>query len=125
MDCRMLEHPAGNLSVDRLFEVMVVDSEIERVFRNEAGRVLAALVGKFGDLALAEDCLHEAFVRALERWAGDGIPRVPAAWLMRVASNLAIDHLRRGNPAGARTGRAPAARRLGGGARAAGAHAAA
>lgn len=70
-------------------------SEIERIFREEAGRVLAALVGRLGDLALAEDCLHEAFVRALERWSRDGIPRVPAAWLMRVASNLAIDHLRR------------------------------
>jgi RNA polymerase sigma-70 factor (ECF subfamily) len=56
---------------------------------------LATLAGKFGDLALAEDCLHEAFVMALRRWGADGIPRAPAAWLMRVASNRAIDHLRR------------------------------
>jgi RNA polymerase sigma-70 factor (ECF subfamily) len=70
-------------------------SEIDRIFREEAGRVLAVLVGKYGDLALAEDCLHEAFVRALRRWGEDGIPQSPAAWLMRVASNLAIDQLRR------------------------------
>ena len=46
-------------------------------------------------LELAEDCVQDAFIRALERWPFEGIPENPAGWLMIVARNRAIDRLRR------------------------------
>jgi RNA polymerase sigma-70 factor, ECF subfamily len=39
--------------------------------------------------------VQEAFARALERWPRDGVPRDPAAWIVAVARNRAIDRLRR------------------------------
>lgn len=47
-----------------------------------------------GHLALAEDAVQVASVRALERWPADGVPEQPAAWLCRVALNHALDTLR-------------------------------
>lgn len=69
--------------------------QIEQVFRAESGRVLASLIGRIGDFALAEDALHDAFVAALERWPVEGVPHRPAAWIMTVAQRKAIDRLRR------------------------------
>ena len=68
---------------------------VERVFREQRARVLASLVRGLGDFELAEDTLQEAFELALERWPRDGAPRSPAAWLLTVARNRAIDRLRR------------------------------
>ena len=69
---------------------------IEAVLREEWGRILAALTGSLGgDIGLAEDCLQEALVKAMEVWARDGLPRVPAAWLITTARRGAIDRLRR------------------------------
>ena len=48
-----------------------------------------------GDFDLAEEAVQDAFVVALERWPRDGIPDNPAAWLIRVGRNRAIDRLRR------------------------------
>src|SRR5258708_7911242 len=42
--------------------------EIEKIFRDEAGRALATLIRLVGDFDLAEDVLQEAFAAALERW---------------------------------------------------------
>ena len=69
--------------------------QIERTFREEHGRVLAALISQLGDFTLAEDALQDALVNALERWEIDGVPRNPGAWLMTVARRRAIDRLRR------------------------------
>ncbi|BCI83145.1 RNA polymerase subunit sigma-24 [Mycolicibacterium sp. TY66] len=68
---------------------------IEAIFQREWGRVLAALIGILGDFELAEDAAQEAFVRAAERWARDGVPDAPVAWLVRTGRNVAIDRLRR------------------------------
>jgi RNA polymerase sigma-70 factor (ECF subfamily) len=57
--------------------------------------VLAALIRRLGDFELAEDALQDAFMQALERWPKDGTPDSPAAWLLTVARNRAIDRLRR------------------------------
>jgi RNA polymerase sigma-70 factor (ECF subfamily) len=70
-------------------------AQIETTFREEHGRVLAALISQLGDFTLAEDALQDALVNALERWEIDGIPRRPGAWLMTVARRRAIDRLRR------------------------------
>jgi RNA polymerase sigma factor (sigma-70 family) len=69
----------------------------EHFFRLEAGRMVAALVRVLGvrHLALAEDAVQDALVRALETWKFAGAPRNPAAWLMRAARNRATDLLRR------------------------------
>ena len=67
---------------------------IERVFRDESGRVLAALIARLGDFDRAEEALQDVCQRALEKWPGDGIPRNPAAWLTTAAARRAIDGLR-------------------------------
>lgn len=71
--------------------------EVEHVFREEHGRVLAALARRYRDLDLAEDALQDALVTAGERWAAEGIPDNPAAWLTTTARHKAIDRLRREN----------------------------
>jgi len=68
---------------------------IDQVFRDEWGRVLAALIGYFGDFDLAEDAAAEAFAIAAQRWPSDGVPDSPAAWLVTTARHRAIDRLRR------------------------------
>ena len=74
---------------------MTAAAQIETTFREEHGRVLAALISQFGDFTLAEDALQDALVNALERWAIDGVPRNPGAWLTTTARNRALDRLRR------------------------------
>ncbi|MCK1492674.1 RNA polymerase sigma factor [Bradyrhizobium sp. 180] len=70
-------------------------SEIEAIFRDEAGRALATLIRLVGDFDLAEDALQDAFAVALERWPACEIPDNPRAWLVNVARNKAIDRIRR------------------------------
>jgi RNA polymerase sigma-70 factor, ECF subfamily len=69
--------------------------QIGRVFREESGRSLAALIRVFGDIDLAEDAVQEAFAVALRKWPGDGLPPNPGGWITTTARNLAIDRLRR------------------------------
>jgi RNA polymerase sigma-70 factor (ECF subfamily) len=70
-------------------------SEIEKTFRDEAGRALATLIRLVGDFDLAEDSLQDAFAVALERWPEGEPPSNPRAWLVNVARNKAIDRVRR------------------------------
>jgi RNA polymerase sigma-70 factor (ECF subfamily) len=69
--------------------------EIEKIFRDEAGRALATLIRLVGDFDLAEDALQEAFAVALERWPNEPVPVNPRAWLVSVGRNKAIDRVRR------------------------------
>ena len=66
-------------------------------FRQEWGRITAALIHQTGDWDLAEECAQDAFIQALRRWPRDGVPDRPGAWLMTVARNGAMDRLRRGS----------------------------
>ena len=68
---------------------------VERLFREESGRVLAALIRTVGDFDLAEEAVQDAFVTALERWPREGLPPNPGAWITTTARNRAIDRLRR------------------------------
>ena len=70
-------------------------SAIEQTAREEWGRILAALVKHFNDFQLAEDCLQDAIVSAMDHWQRNGIPDAPAAWLITVAKRKALDRLRR------------------------------
>ena len=68
---------------------------LEQIFRDEWGRVLAALIGFLGDFDLAEEAVQEAFAIAAERWPRDGTPTNPGAWLITTARNRAINRIRR------------------------------
>jgi RNA polymerase sigma-70 factor (ECF subfamily) len=72
-----------------------VPAAVARAFQQEWGRVLATLIRSTGDWELSEDCAQEAFTEAIRRWAADGIPDRPGAWLTTVARNRAIDRIRR------------------------------
>jgi RNA polymerase sigma-70 factor, ECF subfamily len=68
---------------------------IAETFRQESGRVLATLVSALQDIELAQDALQDALIAALERWAIDGIPPNPGAWITLTARRKALDKLRR------------------------------
>src|SRR3978361_381153 len=70
-------------------------TEIEKTFRDEAGRALATLIRLVGDFDLAQDALQDALAVALERWPGAELPANPRAWLVNVGRNKAIDRVRR------------------------------
>jgi RNA polymerase sigma-70 factor, ECF subfamily len=76
---------------------------IERVFREDWGRVLASLVGFLGDIELAEDAAQDAFAIAAERWPRDGAPANPTGWLITTARNRALDRIRRERTLAAKT----------------------
>jgi RNA polymerase sigma factor (sigma-70 family) len=69
----------------------------DRLFREEAGKLVSVLTRIFGidRLELAEDAVQEALVRALRTWPYYGIPENPAAWITQTAKNLALDIVRR------------------------------
>jgi RNA polymerase sigma-70 factor (ECF subfamily) len=68
---------------------------IEKIYREESGRILATLIRLLGDFDLAEEAAQEAFAVALEQWPRQGIPGNPRAWLVSTARNKAVDLLRR------------------------------
>ncbi len=69
--------------------------EIERVFREEYGRVVAILVRICGDIDLAEEAVQDAFTVALQRWPSEGLPPSPGGWIITTARNRLINQLRR------------------------------
>ncbi len=70
------------------------DADLERVWRDEAPHVLAALVRRYGDFDTAEDAVQEALLAAATQWPEEGLPRDPRAWLVRVASRRLVDQWR-------------------------------
>jgi RNA polymerase sigma-70 factor, ECF subfamily len=69
--------------------------EVGRIFREEFGRSVAALIRVVGDIDVAEDAVQEAFAVALRKWPGAGVPPNPGGWITTTARNRAIDRLRR------------------------------
>lgn len=82
---------------------MVADLDLDHVFRDQWGRVLAVTIGLLGDIDLAEEAAQEAFATAAERWPRDGMPAYPGAWLVTTARNRAIDRIRRDRTLAAKT----------------------
>jgi RNA polymerase sigma-70 factor (ECF subfamily) len=76
---------------------------LEQAFRDQWGRVLAALIGFLGDFELAEEAAQEAFAIAAERWPRDGEPSNPGAWLLTTARNRAINRINRDRTLAAKT----------------------
>jgi RNA polymerase sigma-70 factor (ECF subfamily) len=73
----------------------VDEAEVGRIFREESGRSVAALIRVFGDIDIAEDAVQDAFDIALRKWPGDGVPPNPGGWITTTARNRAVDVLRR------------------------------
>ena len=76
---------------------------LDTTFRDQWGRILAALIGFLGDFDLAEEAAQDAFAIAAERWPREGIPANPGGWLMATARNRAIDRIRRDRTLTAKT----------------------
>src|SRR5260370_13253513 len=72
-----------------------VREAVERVFREEYGRVAALLIGSFGDFEVAEEAIQDALTVALERWPTEGVPPNPAGWIATTAKRRVIDRWRR------------------------------
>jgi RNA polymerase sigma-70 factor (ECF subfamily) len=70
-------------------------TELERIFREEYGRVVAVLIRDLRDVELAEDALGDALAAALVSWPRTGVPEKPGAWLTTAARRKAIDRIRR------------------------------
>ncbi|HUN26673.1 MAG TPA: RNA polymerase sigma factor [Steroidobacteraceae bacterium] len=70
-------------------------AEIEAVYRAESRAVLATLIRLLGDFDRAEEAMHEAFRIALEKWALEGVPANPRAWLISAGRFRSIDARRR------------------------------
>jgi RNA polymerase sigma-70 factor (ECF subfamily) len=72
-----------------------LETAIQTCVREDWGRILASLVKSTNNFQLAEDCLQDAVIVAMEKWAVDGLPKSPAGWLISVARRKAIDRMRR------------------------------
>jgi RNA polymerase sigma-70 factor, ECF subfamily len=70
-------------------------SDIDRLLTAARPQAVAALLRNFRDLDTAEEAFQEACLRALKTWPGNGPPRDPAAWLIFVGRNVALDAVRR------------------------------
>jgi RNA polymerase sigma-70 factor, ECF subfamily len=69
--------------------------DLEKLHREDSGRILSTLIRLLGDFDLAEEMLQEAYAAALQTWPVEGIPGNPRAWLISTARHKAIDRLRR------------------------------
>src|SRR5262245_6805387 len=76
---------------------MLLDANvaIEKVYRSDWGRIIAALIRLYGDFDLAEEVAQEAFAAAVDQWRSSGIPEFPRAWIIQAARHKAIDRIRR------------------------------
>ncbi len=72
-----------------------VAAAVTEAHRSEWAFVLAATVRVTGDIDLAEECVQDAYAKALAVWAIRGIPERPGAWLTTVARRRALDLSRR------------------------------
>ncbi len=69
--------------------------DLDSLFREESGRILASLIRLVGDFDRAEEAMQEAFALAAERWPIEGVPANPRSWIVGTARHKALDRLRR------------------------------
>ena len=69
---------------------------IDAALTSARPQAVGALLRYFRDLDTAEEAFQNASLRALKTWPQNGPPRDPAAWLIMVGRNSAIDEVRRG-----------------------------
>ena len=68
---------------------------VEEVYREDWGRIVAALISLVDDFDLAEESAQEAFAAAVDQWRESGVPEFPRAWIISTARHKAIDRIRR------------------------------
>src|SRR5215831_5187766 len=68
---------------------------IDLALRSARPRAMGALLRYFRDLDAAQEAFQEACLAALKNWPENGPPRDPAAWLIFVGRNAAVDAARR------------------------------
>jgi len=73
----------------------VVRTAVADAHRREWAYVLAATARVAGDLDLAEECVQDAYLAALDAWTRQGVPDRPGAWLTTTARRRALDLCRR------------------------------
>ena len=71
-----------------------IAEQVEHLYREESGKILAGLIRRSGSFDLAEEALQDAFAAALMAWRGE-LPDNPAAWLTSAAQRKVIDYIRR------------------------------
>ena len=71
------------------------NAAVDAVYHSDWGRIVATLIGHFGDFEVAEEAAQEAFTAAVDQWRTDGVPESPRAWIVQTAKYKAIDRLRR------------------------------
>jgi len=72
-----------------------MDTKVERIYREESGRILATLIRLLGSFDVAEEVMQDAFAAALEQWPQQEIPDNPRSWLVSTAHHKAVDRFRR------------------------------
>src|SRR5260370_42559970 len=72
-----------------------VGAAVAEAHRREWAFVLAATARVARDIDVAEECVQDAYLAALEAWSRQGLPRNPGAWLTTAARRRALDRLRR------------------------------
>lgn len=68
---------------------------IDAALTSARPQAIGALLRYFRDLETAEEAYQDACLRALKAWPQNGPPRDPAAWLIMVGRNAALDQARR------------------------------
>jgi RNA polymerase sigma-70 factor (ECF subfamily) len=78
---------------------LTVEDAVADAHRREWALVLAATARVAGDIDLAEECVQDAYLAALEAWTREGVPANPGAWLTVTARRKALDAHRRARTA--------------------------
>jgi RNA polymerase sigma-70 factor (ECF subfamily) len=73
----------------------MTDAAIDALYRSDWGRIVATLIGMFGDFDVAEEAAQEAFAAAAAQWQESGVPEHARAWIIQTARHKALDRIRR------------------------------
>ncbi len=94
---KLVPAPFGGVEVRPIMvsDVTDADDAVADAHRREWAFVLAATARVAGDLDLAEECVQDAYLAALDSWRANGVPTNPAAWLTTAARRRAVDAQRR------------------------------
>jgi len=73
-----------------------ITAMVDHLFRSSAGQMVSYLTRVLGPahMDLAEEAVQDALVKAMQTWTFSGAPQNPAAWLLQVARNRALDLIR-------------------------------
>ncbi len=86
---------AGAATAGKAVASEAVSAAVADAHRREWAFVLAATARVARDIDIAEECVQDAYVAALDAWSRHGIPRSPGAWLTTTARRRALDLMRR------------------------------